>query len=205
MIFYVTHYFVGLVISFIGSLPPGVISLTVMHASVKKSIKHGLMVTAGASLLEFFQAFVAVYFSSFIAGNSTIQSIIHYSAAPVFALLGLSFLLKKSTPAGAAPQSSSSSSFVKGILVASVNLLVIPFWIFWSTYLAANNWIKLELISITILTTGIVSGTFLALGTYAWFGRLIKNKVEQIGHWIDRIVGGAFIAFAIYHAVKMLG
>ncbi|GIV32511.1 MAG: hypothetical protein KatS3mg031_0046 [Chitinophagales bacterium] len=198
------HFIAGLIISFVGTLPPGMISLTVINTTVKKSVRQGILVAAGASFLEFFQAFAAVFFSRFLTHSEVIKTIINYSAAPVFAGLGLFFLFRKvkhTSPEKA--YASSSSSFLKGMLISSFNLFVIPFWIFWSTYLANKNWIELQLLPSLVLTIGIITGTFLALLLYIWMGRLLKNKVDRIGLWIDNVVGMAFLAFAVYHTIRL--
>src|ERR1041385_6703022 len=53
------HFFLGLATSFAGSLPPGVISITVIDSAVRKSFRSSLMVAGAASFVEFFQSFIA--------------------------------------------------------------------------------------------------------------------------------------------------
>ena len=97
-----------------------------------------------------------------------------------------------------------ATSIAKGLLVGVMNVLVIPFWIFWSSYFAGNKWIDFEISSIAIFSAGITAGTFLALFLYARLGRLLANKTSVMSFWGNKTVGFIFLGFAVYQLVRLV-
>jgi threonine/homoserine/homoserine lactone efflux protein len=53
--------FLGLGLSFIGSLPFGIINTTVAETTVRKGLRPGVAMSVGASLVEFFQAVLSLF------------------------------------------------------------------------------------------------------------------------------------------------
>lgn len=198
------HILLGVGVSFFGSLPPGVISLTVMDTAVRKSFRHSLIVAATASCIEFFQSFIAILFSKVLMQNDMISLFIHYGAAPVFLLLSMFFLTKeKLFPKKEAPGAYAATSVAKGLMVGVLNVFVIPFWVFWSSYFAGNKWISLEYGSIAVFSTGITVGTFLALSLYARIGLKMAGKASIMAFWGSKTLGFIFLAFSIYQFIKV--
>lgn len=194
----------GIAMSFAGSLPPGVISITVMDTAARKSFRDGMLVAAAASFVEFFQALIALFFSSIIVQSPFITKVIDYSAIPVFVGLGLLFLFKKGSQEKQQAETSKTASLVKGFLVSLANMLVIPFWIFWSAYFATNGWIDFRTATVFIFSAGITCGTFLALLLYARVGQTLATKTTVMAFWGRKTAGIIFLGFAAYHLAKML-
>ena len=202
---FLIHFLLGIAVSFVGSLPPGVISITVMDTALRKSFREGLIVAGAASCMEFFQSFIAVLFSKVFMKSEVVGNFIHYGAGPVFLMLGLFFLTKdKLFPKKERTETRAATSVAKGLMVGSLNMFVIPFWIFWSSYFASNNWIDLRLNSIAIFSAGITVGTMLALSMYARIGLKLASKTAIMAYWGNKTLGLVFIAFAIYQFVKLL-
>ncbi len=193
----------GIGMSFIGTLPPGVISMTVMDAAARKSLRDGLIVAGAAAFVEFFQAVAAVLFGSILSKNIFISTMTQYSAAPVFLLFGLYIFLKKDTPKIAQKKYGTATNIAKGMLVSASNLLVIPFWILWSSYFASNGWIDYSITTVLIFSAGVTTGTFLALALYAKLGLSIAAKSQKLAFWGRKAVGLAFLFFGIYQLVKI--
>jgi len=199
------HVILGMAVSFAGSLPPGVISLTVMDAAVRKSLRDSIYVAVAVSAVEFFQSYIAILFSKALMKNETVDLFIQYGAAPVFLLVGALFLFRqKISPRNENVQTYASKNVAKGFMVGVLNVFVIPFWIFWSSYFAGNNWIRLEYTSIAIFSAGVTAGTFLALMLYAWLGLRMSTRASVMAFWGNKTLGLIFIAFGIYQAVKLI-
>ncbi|HXH19086.1 MAG TPA: hypothetical protein VNJ07_08370 [Chitinophagales bacterium] len=198
------HFLLGLAVSFAGSLPPGVISLTVMDTAVRKSLRQSAYVAGAASAVEFFQSYIAILFSKLFMRNEMVSTFIHYGAAPVFLLVGMLFLLKdKLLPKKISTGQYASKNIAKGMMVGLLNVFVIPFWVFWSSYFASNNWIDFKYSSIAIFSAGITAGTMLALMLYARIGLSMANKTAVLAFWGNKTLGLIFIAFGIYQAVQL--
>jgi threonine/homoserine/homoserine lactone efflux protein len=197
----------GATVSFIATLPPGVISITVMDIAGRKSIRDGLVVAASAAFIEFFQAVAAVSFSSVITKSPVMQEVIKYGAIPLFILFGLYTFFKKSPQHLQLEQprpASTAKNVVTGLLIGATNLLVIPFWIGWSAWCASNGWIDYELGSVLGFSAGATTGTFLALAIYAKLGGLMASRAARLDYWIKKILGVVFISIGVYQLVRVL-
>lgn len=194
----------GMGMSFAGTLPPGVISMTVMDTAARKSLRDGLIVAAAAACVEFFQAVAAVLFGSFITKSAFISAVIQYSAAPLFLVAGLFILFSKTQPQIEQKPSNAATNIAKGILVSAGNLLVIPFWILWSSYFASNGWLDYSIPMVFLFSTGVTLGTFIALALYAKLGLSIAAKSQKLAYWGRKIIGIIFLLFGGYHLIKML-
>lgn len=192
----------GIGMSFAGTLPPGVISMTVMDTAARKSLRDGLIVAAAAAFIEFFQAVAAVLFGSFITKSVYISTVIRYSAAPLFLLVGIYILLSKTQPRIEQKRTSAATNIAKGILVSAGNLLVIPFWILWSSYFASNGWLDYSITSVLLFSAGVTLGTFLALALYAKLGLSIAAKSQKLASWGRIIIGIIFLLFGTFHLLK---
>src|SRR5690554_7390468 len=63
---YLLPFFLGFVITFITTLLPGLINMTVAKISLKEGQSRAFALGSGASFIVFFQALVATIFSRFI-------------------------------------------------------------------------------------------------------------------------------------------
>ena len=196
------HFFLGLVISFVGSLPPGVINMQVMHTTLRKSFRTGMAVAAGASFFEFFQSYIAIFFSKLLLSDNDLYAILQYSIIPVFLILGLFYLLKGKAKEDQIKNVNEGGSFFKGMLAASLNIFVIPFWIFWTAYFAAMNWLQFSFTSIFIFSVGVAVGTMLALAMYGKIGLSMAKNKWMVRLWSDRSLGVIFLLIGAFHAVK---
>ena len=83
------NFVAGFVLSLIGSLPPGLISLTVSQTSILRGLAAAMAVATGAAFAEFFQAWAAVLFADWFLGNPSAERGFQLAAVPVFGLIGL--------------------------------------------------------------------------------------------------------------------
>ena len=86
MLFY---FFVALVLSFVGSLPFGMINMAVAYMAIQKGVKAGIWMGAGAALVEFFQVYIALKFTWLFAEGGVLGNVFHIVATLVFFIAGL--------------------------------------------------------------------------------------------------------------------
>lgn len=58
-----SHFFIALGLSFIGSLPFGMINMTVAHTAIRKGMQAAIFTALGAALVELIQVFIALKFT----------------------------------------------------------------------------------------------------------------------------------------------
>ena len=189
--------------SFVGSLPLGMINLTVAETAMRKGFRVAIPIAAGASLVELVQVLIAVKFAQFFSDNPQVETFIQWIAIVVFLGLGLYFLLKKPEPMKTEPEQK-SVGFFKGMLLASINVLAIPFWVFWGIKLGADGLLQSENLFLFLFALGSSLGTFLLLLTYAKLSVLIFQRLSRIQDLTGKIIGVIFLGLGLYQVMRMI-
>jgi len=199
----IQHIFIGLIASFIGSLPLGVLNLTVMDIAIHKSKRDVLYFALGAAGIEFFQAFIAVKFSSWFLNKPSIDMIFNIIVIPVFIILSIYYFRKSRKKLEAKKNKRNISSFNKAVLLSAINPLSIPFWIFYATYFNSLGLILFENLYIVLFVTGIAVGTFFALISFGKISRLIITRIKVLNLWIDKIIAIVFLCLFLYQSISV--
>lgn len=199
----ISHFCYGLVACFIGGLPLGIINMSVVNITIKQSSKSAYQFALGSSLVEIFEASVAIIFGLAIEGylrhNQLVQFIIFF----VFVLLGIYFLLKKAKPVFYdSPASNKSGEFIKGIMVALLNPQAIPFWLFALAFLAPYHIIDFIGANLYFFLGGVFVGKLLALVLFNKGAKYIKSHMSLSSRIIDKTMGGIFIIIGVIQAFK---
>lgn len=175
-----THILSGIVVGFIGFLPIGMINLTVADSAVREGFGNALQVALGASVIGFLQALVSVECSSYIMMNPDIERILNWASIPVLIGSGFYFLYGKRDKTTSELKKRSSRGIVKGMIVSTMNVIAIPYWLFYSVYLAGTGLIDLSTnLLIVLMSLGGGIGMFLAFYLYAYLGVFAKKKVNM--------------------------
>ncbi len=200
-------FLIALFLSFIGSLPFGMINMAVANTAVKKGIRAGIFMGLGAAMVEFFQVFIALKFTWLFEAEGLLGEIIQIVATAVFFAAGIYFLFfaKAGTPHLVDPvPTRRRHEFIKGIGISAVNVMVIPYWIFYGTLLVENGWLEKEDRSVVVFSAGAMAGAFLLLMVYAYVGDKLMRRSELITRWVNKVIGVVLIGFGVYQMVRWL-
>jgi threonine/homoserine/homoserine lactone efflux protein len=199
---YFTHFIIAYALSFIGSLPFGMINMAVAHTAIRRGLPPAVWMGLGASLVELVQVFVALKFTWLFDENPTVEQVFQVVAAIVFFAGGVYFFFY-AKPRAAAPEEAKVNglkrgAFLKGIFISSVNLMVIPYWIFYGTLLSANDLLVKDNPHVGIFSVGTMFGTFSLMVCYALLGTKILSKSEVVTRWVNKFIGVVLLGFGAY-------
>ena len=189
-------FMVGLIFSFLGSIPPGTINLSVMQLGLKKQMQGALLFTLAAVLVEFVYASMAVKFQMFLTTNTSLTENFQILSALAMLVLGI-FNLSRKGIQDSKPKPG-VDSFKKGILISLANPLAIPFWLAVTAYLQNH-----QMIHITGNATffsyilGICAGTFLLLMLVANLATR-ASQLFQNNFVVYRLPGLIFLGMGLY-------
>ncbi len=124
------YLLVGFAACFIGTIPFGPINLTVVKTAVDFDTKRGLQVALAASIIEVFEALIAILFGMLISDFLDSNLFIKLTIAVVFIGLAIVVFTRKTKPSLNEEKQQQQSFFKKGLLIASLNPQAIPFWVF---------------------------------------------------------------------------
>lgn len=118
-----------------GVIPPGLVNMTVAKSCVDKGKRSGIFVALGASIIVFIQALVAILMAKYIFTHPYVQKMMLRAGLVVFVIMGIYFFIaaQKEKTKIEVSNKSSAKSFLKGVMIASVNVFPIPYFVAIST------------------------------------------------------------------------
>ena len=159
----VQAFIVAFAFSFIGSIPPGTINLTILQLGLEKKINTAWKFAFAASCIEYPYAWIAVKFANLILSNPAIVKNMHLITGVVMIVLGV-LNLWTSTRTTALAVRFSKSGFRRGLVLGILNPLAIPYWIAMTAYFKTERWIDLSSnLDLHSYLLGIFLGAFLIL------------------------------------------
>lgn len=192
--------------SFLGSIPPGAINLSVLQLSVEGQFKASLRFALAAAIVEFPYGFVAVKFQAYLLSSPVIIDNIKLIAASAMLLLGLINLYNsKQTSTNKVLNRMKQSGFRKGIIISILNPLAIPFWVGVTAYLEGIGWIELtNSIELFTYVSGISLGTFALLLLVGILGKKISDFLNT-DSWVVRYIPGlVYLMLGFYALAQFL-
>lgn len=203
-----TLFFIALFLSFIGSLPFGMINMAVAHTAIQKGVKAGVWMGFGAALVECVQVFIALKFTWLFEQGGLLGDVVRLISIVVFFVAGIYFLLfakSKIPDSGEQVVVGKGHEFIKGMGISSLNLMVIPYWIFYGTLLMDRGWLEKKDWNVLVFSVGAMSGAFLLLVVYAYLGDRVLSRSAQITKWVNQFIGLILIGFGIYQLWEYIG
>ena len=163
--------------AFMATVPPGLLNMNAAKTSVEKGKSVGIIFAAGVSTTIMAQAYVAVLISKFLYRNPDIIVVLQKAAIAVFAFFALYFFFKardKREKPITVTRVSRKNNFFKGMLLASVNFLTIPYYAAVNAMWNSSGWIQFQFWDIAIFILAAGAGTFTVLYLYTVY----FNKLE---------------------------
>lgn len=136
-------FIIGLVASFIGSIPPGTLNILVLQMGLENKLRVAIRFILAVAIIEYPYAWIAVEFEHLITSSPLVQQNFKLLAAVVMLSLGILGLwsVRKPSPLTVKLQ---ESGFRKGLVLSILNPQAIPWWIGMTAYLKSQGWIVLD-------------------------------------------------------------
>lgn len=166
---------IGISAAIAGTLLPGILNATTVQIATKEGKKKAYQFMAGALLIIFLQAYLAIFFAKIIDKSPFISNIIQEIGLAIFTGLTIFFLIQNKRNKLKSPHLSKkkSNKFLTGILLALLNVFPVPFYVFVSISAAKFDLFIFQPSHNLALSLGVVLGTFL---TFRFYIHLFKNK-----------------------------
>ncbi|MCM4166851.1 hypothetical protein KCTC52924_01706 [Arenibacter antarcticus] len=174
--------------AFMATVPPGLLNMNAAKISVEKGKTNGIIFSLGVACMIMVQAYISVLISKYLFNNPGVIDLLLKIALVIFAFFAIYFFLKAAKINGEAPleivKVSKRNSFFKGVLLAAVNLLAIPYYSGLNAMWNASGWIKFQFKDIATFILAAGCGTFTVLYLYTIYftkleiksGRFSKNS-----------------------------
>ena len=201
---YIIHVFYGVVMAYFGLISPGMLNMTALKIRINVGKIESLKFSLGASIIVFFQAGIALFFADYFTKNPQIIEILKIAGVFVFFALAVFFFLLSRKKITTTNDSENKNYFMRGLIMSSVNMLAIPFYLGVSIYLVSVNKIIIIQPYIFLFVIGAVIGSFLIFYTYIVLAKIIIKKLTFIATNINIILSILFFLLGILTLIKLL-
>lgn len=198
------YFIISFIISAIGSLPTGLITLTIMQRTLEAGKKAGYMLSFGATVMEFVYTYIALYGLTFFQESVATNYYMQIFATIVFFGFGFYNFFKESKPPTAPTNDYDYFDFGRGFLVATMNVLIIPFWLFIALWLANYDMTFDTQTNIIVFSIGSALGALAVFIGYAELGHYILARIGKIVKYTNKIVGVIFVILGIYQLTQLV-
>ncbi len=204
---YLSSLFFGLAITFMTTLLPGLINMTVAKISLREDKSRALMLGSGASVVVFFQALIATFFARFIDQRTDINHLIQEVGIGIFILLSFYFFFfaqKKKIQNEEVIISSKRSHFFMGMFLSLINVFPIPFYVILSITLGSYDYFQFEKPFIILFSLGASLGALSVFYLYANFIRRIESRTEFFMKNVNYLLGSVTLFIAVLGIIKLI-
>jgi threonine/homoserine/homoserine lactone efflux protein len=189
---FISPLFLGFFIAAIGILPPGLINMTAAKVSMQDGRSEAISFVMGAIIIILFQTFLALFFAHFLDSNTAFINILQEIG--LFLFLGLTFYFfwrgkKPKTTNHNIQKHSKTNRFFLGIMLSSLNLFPIPYYVFISITLSAYGYFFFTNTFIYTFVLGALLGSFMVFYGYILFFKKQENNNSFLLNYGNYIIG----------------
>jgi hypothetical protein len=179
------------IVSFLGSIPPGAISLSILQKGKTEGLKKALQWSVFAGLSEGLHLYVAWTFNDFLNRNPIFGHYALLISGIILGFAGLVLILKKNNQEPKAIMTN-----LQFFLFNLFYFIAIPFW------LAVIQLLQPSENEGFLFGIGSVLGGIVCLSLYAWLGARIQNAAMLPVFLINRSIAVVLIGLSIYQSIQ---
>jgi threonine/homoserine/homoserine lactone efflux protein len=183
----------GFLAAIIGIFPPGLINMTAAKVSLNDGKRSALLFVLGALLVIVFQTYLSVLFARYINYHQEIVVVMREIGLGIFVIVTFYFFFFAKKPKTDSQKKhqlkSKKSRFFLGMLIASLNVFPIPYYVFISITLASFHVFTFDAISVYSLVFGVLMGSLLGFYFYVIFFNRMKTKTTFLINNMNMIIG----------------
>jgi len=200
---YFQVFVVGIVFSFLGSIPPGTLNLCVLQLGLEKKIGAALRFSLAVAIIEYPYAWIAVEFERWITSSPAVIENFQLLTAIVMTIIGLLNIWAAQRPTEFANRFN-ESGFRRGLILSLLNPMAIPFWIGITAYLKAQGWIDLSSqLKLHLYVLGTSIGAMILLTLFTYLAHRLSSYVT--GSKLVKLVPGiTLLALGLYAFIRYL-
>jgi threonine/homoserine/homoserine lactone efflux protein len=198
-------FLVGMLVSFLGSLPLGTLNIAAMQISVSDGINAAIMFSVGSLVAEIIYVRLSLVAMDWIRKQERILKILEWVTLGIVTALAIASFYAATHPSQEdnVILSSKMPKILLGFTMSALNPVQIPFWFGWSTVLFTKKVLLPRNDHYNTYIIGIGLGTFAGNLLFIFGGRIIADKINNNQHVLNWIIGGIFAITALIQAWRM--
>ncbi len=203
MIEALVSFAVAFFFSFIGTIPPGTLNLTIIQMGLGHRERAAWRFAIAASIIEYIYAWLAVEFESIVTSSTAITENFELITAIVMITLGtLSLWSARKSPSQTSR--SAKSGFRRGLLLGILNPMALPFWVAMTAYIRSQRWTDLSTgVELHAYLIGVSLGGLALMMLFFYLARTVVAYFEG-NNIFYKIPGVVLLVLGIYALIKYL-
>jgi threonine/homoserine/homoserine lactone efflux protein len=200
-------FFVGWLISFLGSIPLGNMNMIATTISVQEGSKNAWKYGVGIALIEIVYLRVALQGMDWVSRNTLVFTILGWLTVALFLVLGVLTLVKtkKQKEVKKSPlMNNNVDRFLLGMSLSALNPIQIPFWFTWSISLIKTGILQPSNANYNFFTIGAGVGTVVGIAMYIHAGKWAIKKMGANNKALNYVMGVVFIVTALIQLYKII-
>lgn len=202
------NFFIGFTASFVGVIPPGLLNMSAAKISMKEGRKRALLFSVGVSVTVIVQTYIALVLARYLDKNPDVIDVLQKVALGIFICLTIYFFFiakdtRRELPATMVK--SKTNRFFNGMMIAALNLLPLPYWVYIGVTFAAFGWFSFAQTDLIATVIGSGIGTLIMLGVYVqFFKRNSEKTTKQSRINMNYVIGAITAIIAIITVFKIV-
>jgi threonine/homoserine/homoserine lactone efflux protein len=192
----------GILSSFVGALPLGMLNLTVLQLSLANQQRQAVAFSLGASIVELIQIFSTFLAMHLLLKIPNLNSFMAFVSIPVLLYLGFKNFNNTSNTEGG--KLTNENAFWQGVILSFANVLVYPFWLLWGNLFVQNAWLKPEPLPYFFFALGASLGTFAAFCAFILLGKVLWRRLQSVQYITNKLIAFAFFGFAGFQIFNLI-
>jgi threonine/homoserine/homoserine lactone efflux protein len=202
-------YFVTAIISYVATIPPGPLSVYVVHTTLQRNVKIALWIALGGIIGESFYTYLATEGVMIFDKYPMVLYWTQWGIIVLLTVIGIFTFFQKDKPIEDTQilVHSPVVSMFKGISLSLFTPALFPFWVIVLVAYKDYNILKINTLSEKIFfVLGAETGTFLLVYTYAYITNRKRNLIFKYltDNRLNKVMGLIYVSLATWQLVNML-
>jgi threonine/homoserine/homoserine lactone efflux protein len=194
-------FFIAFFFSFIGTIPPGTLNLTVIQLGLDHRISTAWRFAFAGALIEYIYAWIAVEFENLITSSPVITENFQLITAAVMITLGIATLWTSQKPSALSSRFG-ASGFRRGIVLGILNPMALPFWVAMTAYIKSQGWVDLSTtLELHSYLLGVALGGVALMIILAYLAKKVVAHFQE-NKLLKRIPGITLLALGVYAIIQ---
>ena len=197
----------GFIISLLGQLPLGTISMTATQIAVQENFRNAWKYSAGIAMVEMIYLRIVLSGMQWIISHLLVFLIFNWITIALFAALGTIILVaaqKQEIQKKALLLNYRLDRFLLGLSMSALNPAQIPFWFIWTGYFINQGLLKPGFAAFNLFTLGSGFGNLGGLIIYIYGGNWLVTKMKTSNRTLNILMGIVFIIAAAAQLYRVL-
>ena len=200
---YVQVFLLGLLFSFVGSIPPGTLNMIVLQLGMDQKIRTAFRFALAVAFVEYPYAWMGVQFEYWLTSSPLVIKNFQLITAVVMITMGVLSLMpvKKRTRVEG---SFRESGFRRGLVLSILNPMAIPYWMAFTAYMKAQGWIDLSTVGLLhSYVFGTSVGALLLLTLFIFLANRLAGYGDE-NPWVKKVPGVLLLLLGFFALAKYL-